>query len=136
MRRGRGSAGVAGWLAAFLGALALMGGGAAAKNSNVYRVEKVTIKVDRGARQVSGTVISEGDAAYFCTSGFWAIKIRVVGPGKDKVIRKLSTHAGDYTLKFRSADTKGERVYAEVPTFRNPSGALCVGARSQTVTAP
>lgn len=111
----------------------------ASAGRNQYHVTAVTIKVDRGARVISGKVIADSFDEHFCTSsGQWPVSVRRVMPGKDKKLTfGLHTNFnGEWRFKVRSQTLKGKRVYAEVPSFPNTANGYCNGARSRTVRAP
>jgi hypothetical protein len=125
-------------LCACLGA-ALLWGSLASAGRNQYYVDAVTIKVDRGARIISGKVVADSFDEHFCTnSGQWPVSVRRVMPGKDRKLTfgMQTNFRGEWRFRVRSATLRGKRVYAEVPDFPNQANGYCNGARSRTVRAP
>lgn len=111
----------------------------ASAGRNQYYVDSVTIKVDRGARLLSGKVFADSFDEHFCTnSGQWPVSVRRVMPGKDKKLTfgMQTNYSGEWKFKVRSRALKGARVYAEVPSFDNFANGHCNGARSRIVRAP
>jgi hypothetical protein len=93
----------------------------------------LTIKVDREAGKISGTISSDAPSE-FCDSS--SVRIRRAMPGKDKVVARVSPAYGEWRLRSFPA-ISGKRVYAEVLAYELPQRpVLCLGARSRTVTAP
>jgi hypothetical protein len=93
----------------------------------------LTIKVDRAAGKLSGTIVSEAPSE-FCDSS--TVRIRRAMPGKDKVVGRVFPTYGEWRLKSFPA-ISGKRVYAEVLSYELPQRpVICLGARSRTVTAP
>lgn len=93
----------------------------------------LTIKVDRDADRLSGTISSEAPSE-FCDSS--SVRIRRAMPGKDRVVARVFPTAGEWRLRSFPA-IAGKRVYAEVLTYELPQRpVMCLGARSRTVTAP
>jgi hypothetical protein len=113
----------------FLGVAASV---AAADVIHTYEVT-LTIKVDRSAGKISGTISSEAPSE-FCDSS--AVRIRRAMPGKDKVVARVTPTYGEWRLRSFPA-ISGKRVYAEVLSYELPQRpVICLGARSRTVTAP
>jgi hypothetical protein len=110
----------------------------ASAGRNQYHVQAVTIKVDRPANTISGTVVADSFDEHFCTSsGDWPLQIRRVMPGKDRKVAKTRTNfRGEWHVTFRSNAIQGKRVYAQVPSFPNQANGYCNGDRSRTVRAP
>ena len=102
------------------------------ETTHTYPVS-LTISVDRPARQLNGTIVTEAPSE-FCDSS--TIRILVQVPGKDDVVKTVAPYAGEFhehVPKF----IRGKRVYAEVLSYHLPSRpVVCLAARSRTVTAP
>ena len=111
---------------------------AAGPRVHYYRVQAVTIKVDRASRTLSGKVVVDSFDAHFCTSSNdWPVNVyRVKRGSDDKVAHTRTNFDAEWHFKVRSAALKGKRVYAKVPSFHNQANGFCVGARSRTVQAP
>jgi hypothetical protein len=105
---------------------------------NQYYVDAVTIRVDRAANRLFGTVVADSVDEHFCTSsGDWPVHIRRVQPGRDrKLVGTRTNFRGEWRVTFRSDALQGKRVYAQVPSFPNPANGYCNGARSRIVRAP
>ena len=102
-----------------------------------YEVDKVTIKVDRPARQITGKVFASSTVHHFCTGGDWPVRLRQVRSGKDKTIGFPTRTNFEDRYRFRPPrSVKGKRVYAEVPSYPNGGHGFCVGKRTRTVTSP
>ncbi len=103
----------------------------ASAKTHVYSVE-VTIKVDRAAHRIGGTVESDAPGQ-FCELS--KVRVRQVTPGKDRVAAFLTPYAGLWGMPVRQK-LRGERVYAEVSAYHLPSRPVrCLAARSRTVVA-
>lgn len=102
-----------------------------------YPIDAVTIKVDRGARTLSGEVVASSTVSHFCSGGDWPVNVFMVRRGADKKVAHMKTNfKSEWRLRVRSDALKGKRVYAEVPSFPNSGHGFCIGKRSRTVTAP
>ncbi|HKG36744.1 MAG TPA: hypothetical protein VKA89_09935 [Solirubrobacterales bacterium] len=102
-----------------------------------YPIDAVTIKVDRGARTLSGKVVSNSTVSHFCSGGDWPVNVFMVRRGADKKVAHMKTNFdSEWRFRVRSQTLKGKRVYAEVPSFTNGGHGSCIGARSRTVRAP
>jgi hypothetical protein len=105
---------------------------AAAETTHTYPVS-LTISVDRSARQLNGTIVTEAPSE-FCDSS--TIRIRVQMPGKDDVVKTVPPYGGEFHAHVPKF-IRGKRVYAEVLSYHLPSRpVVCLAARSRTVTAP
>ena len=119
-----------------LGAAAMLAAVAFATH-NRYEVDRVTIKVDRGARQITGQVFASSTVHHFCTGGDWPVRLRQARPGKDKTVGFPTRTNFRDEYRFRPPmSVKGKRVYAEVPSYPNGGHGFCVGKRTRTVTSP
>jgi hypothetical protein len=103
-----------------------------AETTHTYPVT-LTISVDRGAGQLSGTILTDAPSE-FCDSS--TVRIREVTPGHDRVVARLFPQAAEWRMKSTPA-LRGARVYAEVLAYHLPQRPVeCLAARSRTVTAP
>jgi hypothetical protein len=105
---------------------------ASGETTHTYPVT-LTISVDRAARQLNGTIITDAPSE-FCDSS--SIRILREMPGKDELVKTVAPYGGEFhahSPKF----IRGKRVYAEVLSYHLPSRpVVCLAARSRTVTAP
>lgn len=106
---------------------------APAATTHTYPV-KLTIKVDRAARKLSGAVLSEAPAQ-FCQQS--TVRIRRVARGKDPVVGRVRPNeVSEWHMRSTRAMRRA-RVYAETSPYHLPHRPIvCLGARSRTVTAP
>ena len=115
-----------------LAAVLLLASAAVGETTHTYPVS-LTISVDRAARQLNGTIVTDAPSE-FCESS--SIRILELMPGKDELVKTVTPYGGEFHAhvpKFIS----GKRVYAEVLSYHLPSRpVVCLAARSRTVTAP
>jgi hypothetical protein len=121
-----------GVVVASLVAVLLLASAAVGETTHTYPVS-LTISVDRAARQLNGTIVTDAPSE-FCESS--SIRILELVPGKDELVKTVTPYGGEFHAhvpKFIS----GKRVYAEVLSYHLPSRpVVCLAARSRTVTAP
>ena len=115
-----------------LAAVLLLASAAVGETTHTYPVS-LTISVDRAARQLNGTIVTDAPSE-FCESS--SIRILELMPGKDELVKTVTPYGGEFHAhvpKFIS----GKRVYADVLSYHLPSRpVVCLAARSRTVTAP
>jgi hypothetical protein len=103
-----------------------------AETTHTYPVT-LTIRVDRGAAQLSGAILTDAPSE-FCDSS--TVRIREVTPGHDRVVTRLFPQAAEWRMKSTPA-LRGARVYSEVLAYHLPQRPIeCLAARSRTVIAP
>jgi hypothetical protein len=102
------------------------------ETTHTYPVS-LTISVDRQARQLNGTIVTDAPSE-FCESS--SVRIRVQMPGKDDVVKTVTPYGGEFHAHVPKF-IRGKRVYAEVLSYHLPTRpVVCLAARSRTVTAP
>ncbi len=105
---------------------------ASGETTHTYPVA-LTISVDRATHKIGGTIVTDAPSE-FCEIS--TVRVRRVMPGHDKVVAGIPPYGGEWRMKSPPA-LRGERIYAEVLTYRLPSRpVVCLGARSRAVTAP
>ena len=105
---------------------------ASGETTHTYPVA-LTISVDRPGHLINGTIVTDAPSE-FCESS--AIRIIMVTPGKDKLVKSVTPYAGEFHASSPKY-IRGRRVYAEVLSYHLPSRpVVCLAARSRTVTAP
>jgi hypothetical protein len=114
----------------------LLAGGSAADGGRtpLFAAEALTITVDRGAREVKGTLVADSIYWHMCWGdGDAHVKIRLDRPGRDKLVGEdpYTDFDNNWKFRFRGTANRGKRIYAEVPGFDN-----CESVRSRTVRAP
>jgi hypothetical protein len=123
---------MAGIVLGSLAAVVMLASAAVGETTHTYPVS-LTISVDRAARQLNGTIVTDAPSE-FCDSS--SIRILELMPGKDELVKAVAPYGGEFHAhvpKFIS----GKRVYAEVLSYHLPSRpVVCLAARSRAVIAP
>jgi hypothetical protein len=121
-------------LSAFLALVLSLGLLVEGARSETYEADALTINVDRGSREIFGTLVADSLYWYLCWGdGDAHVKIRRLQPGRDKLVTEdqYTDLENNWMVRLRSTAVKGKRIYAEVPGFNN-----CAAVRSRVITAP
>ena len=114
--------------------LILLLGPLTARAEATFEAEALTISVDRGAREIHGTLVADSIYWHMCWGDSEAhVKIRRAQPGHDKLVNEdpYTDWDDNWKVVFHGTASKGKRIYAEVPGFDD-----CAPVRSRIVKAP